>query len=215
MCCGLFLSSLSCRGVVPVRHCRIFQWRIQRDGHQHGCQEPDSSSHRRVPAAPRRDRPSWSFTWRVCGQIYGNQVPACRWLFRLYRHRPDCRPGVGQNHTQWVLEMLPQPAFDASCLPKRPTFHQFFLSPVPVLFVILYGLLASVGNFGPGSCLGLVSSESYPTALRGTAYGLSAAIGKVGAVVGTEIFKPVQDNVGKKCVDGRGAYLLKKRLCAP
>lgn len=54
---------------------------------------------------------------------------------------------------------------------------------IPALFVVLYGLLASFGNFGPGSIMGLVSSECYPTALRGTFYGLSAAIGKVGAVV--------------------------------
>ncbi|MCO5613686.1 hypothetical protein L7F22_067964 [Adiantum nelumboides] len=61
---------------------------------------------------------------------------------------------------------------------------------------------------------GLVSSESYPTAIRGTAYGLSAAIGKVGAVVGTEVFKPVQDNLGKKyifiiaaCIGVTGATL--------
>lgn len=74
--------------------------------------------------------------------------------------------------------------------------------------------MASFGNFGPGSILGLVSSESYPTAIRGTAYGLSAAIGKVGAVVGTEVFKPVQDNLGKKyifiiaaCIGVTGATL--------
>lgn len=76
----------------------------------------------------------------------------------------------------------------------------FHVIKSPALFVVLYGLLASFGNFGPGSCLGLVSSESYPTALRGTAYGLSAAIGKVGAVVGTEVFKPVQNSIGTRYV---------------
>lgn len=69
---------------------------------------------------------------------------------------------------------------------------------IPVLFVILYGLFTSFGNAGPGSMCGLVSSESYPTALRGSAYGLSAAIGKVGAAVGTQIFRPIQDSLGKK-----------------
>ncbi|PWN88316.1 MFS general substrate transporter, partial [Acaromyces ingoldii] len=68
---------------------------------------------------------------------------------------------------------------------------------IPALFVVLYGLLASFGNFGPGSVMGLVSSDCYPTALRGTFYGLSAAVGKVGGVVGTEVFKPVQAH-GKK-----------------
>lgn len=33
---------------------------------------------------------------------------------------------------------------------------------------------------------------------RGTAYGLSAAIGKTGAAVGTEAFRPIQNNLGKK-----------------
>jgi MFS family permease len=71
---------------------------------------------------------------------------------------------------------------------------------IPALFVVLYGLLSSMGNFGPGSIMGLASAESYPTALRGTAYGLSAALGKVGAVVGTEVFKPVENSIGTRFV---------------
>ncbi|UZJ56940.1 hypothetical protein CBS101457_006260 [Exobasidium rhododendri] len=71
---------------------------------------------------------------------------------------------------------------------------------IPALFVVLYGLLSSMGNFGPGSIMGLASAESYPTSLRGTAYGLSAAIGKVGAVVGTEVFKPVENSIGTRFV---------------
>ncbi|KAE8209042.1 hypothetical protein CF327_g6929 [Tilletia walkeri] len=65
-------------------------------------------------------------------------------------------------------------------------------------FVVLYGLLASFGNFGPGSVCGLISAESFPTALRGTFYGLSAAIGKTGAAIGTQVFRPIQDHLGKK-----------------
>lgn len=66
------------------------------------------------------------------------------------------------------------------------------------LFVIFYGLMQSSGNLGPGDMLGLISSESYATAVRGTCYGLSAAIGKVGAAVGTEAFTPIQNNLGKR-----------------
>ncbi|CCM05098.1 uncharacterized protein FIBRA_07305 [Fibroporia radiculosa] len=66
------------------------------------------------------------------------------------------------------------------------------------LFVIFYGLMQSMGNLGPGDMLGLVSAESYPTALRGTFYGLSAAIGKTGAAIGTQAFTPIQNNLGKK-----------------
>jgi MFS family permease len=66
------------------------------------------------------------------------------------------------------------------------------------LFVIFYGLMQSSGNLGPGDMLGLISSESYATAVRGTCYGISAAIGKVGAAVGTEAFTPIQNNLGKR-----------------
>lgn len=66
------------------------------------------------------------------------------------------------------------------------------------LFVIFYGLMQSSGNLGPGDMLGLISSETYATAVRGTCYGLSAAIGKVGAAVGTEAFTPIQNNLGKR-----------------
>lgn len=69
---------------------------------------------------------------------------------------------------------------------------------IPVLFVILYALFTSMGNLGPGSICGLVSSESYPTALRASAYGLSAAFGKTGAAVGTQIFQPIQNGIGKR-----------------
>lgn len=71
------------------------------------------------------------------------------------------------------------------------------LKVVPA-FVILYGLMQSFGNLGPGSVLGLASAESYATAVRGTCYGFSAAIGKVGAVVGTQTFTPIRDNLGPR-----------------
>lgn len=66
------------------------------------------------------------------------------------------------------------------------------------LFVIFYGLMQSMGNFGPGNMLGLLSSESYATSVRGTCYGISAAMGKAGAAIGTEAFTPIEDNLGKK-----------------
>ncbi|KAK6457290.1 permease [Scheffersomyces xylosifermentans] len=66
------------------------------------------------------------------------------------------------------------------------------------LFIVLYGLMMSCGNLGPGDGMGLISSESYATPIRGTCYGLSAAIGKVGAVVGTKTFTPIQKNLGNR-----------------
>jgi MFS family permease len=70
------------------------------------------------------------------------------------------------------------------------------ISTILPLFVVLYGVLLSFGNFGPGNMVGLVSSESYATAVRGTCYGLSAAFGKAGAAVGTQAFLPIENNLG-------------------
>lgn len=72
------------------------------------------------------------------------------------------------------------------------------ITKIVPLFVVFYGLMLSSGNLGPGDMLGLVSSESYATAVRGTCYGISAALGKTGAAVGTEVFTPIQTNLGKK-----------------
>lgn len=72
------------------------------------------------------------------------------------------------------------------------------VTKITALFIVLYGLMMSSGNLGPGDGMGLISSESFATPIRGTCYGFSAAIGKVGAVVGTQVFTPIQDNLGKR-----------------
>ncbi|KAF9201582.1 Plasma membrane permease, mediates uptake of glycerophosphoinositol and glycerophosphocholine [Haplosporangium sp. Z 27] len=64
------------------------------------------------------------------------------------------------------------------------------------LFVVLYGVFMMFGEFGPGDMLGLVSAEIYPTCIRGTAYGWSAAFGKLGAFIGTTVFKTAIKNFG-------------------
>ncbi|KAF8874002.1 major facilitator superfamily domain-containing protein [Infundibulicybe gibba] len=55
-------------------------------------------------------------------------------------------------------------------------------------FAVVYGIFLSFGELGPGNCLGLLASKSSPTAVRGQFYGIAAAIGKVGAFVGTWAF---------------------------
>ncbi|PVF97948.1 MFS general substrate transporter [Serendipita vermifera] len=63
-------------------------------------------------------------------------------------------------------------------------------------FAVLYGIFLSCGEFGPGNCLGLLASKSWPTGVRGQTYGLAAAIGKVGAFVGTWAFPAIIDRFG-------------------
>jgi len=72
------------------------------------------------------------------------------------------------------------------------------ITKIVPLYVVFYGLMQSSGNLGPGDMLGLLSSESYATAVRGTCYGISAALGKTGAAVGTEAFTPIQNHLGKR-----------------
>jgi hypothetical protein len=55
-------------------------------------------------------------------------------------------------------------------------------------FAVVYGIFLSLGELGPGNCLGLLASKSGPTAVRGHFYGLAAAVGKVGAFVGYVCF---------------------------
>ncbi|CAG7846966.1 Probable metabolite transport protein C1271.09 [Serendipita indica DSM 11827] len=63
-------------------------------------------------------------------------------------------------------------------------------------FAILYGIFLSFGELGPGNCLGLLASKSWPTGVRGQTYGMAAAIGKIGAFVGTWAFPPIIDAFG-------------------
>lgn len=58
-------------------------------------------------------------------------------------------------------------------------------------FAVVYGIFLSFGELGPGNCLGLLASKAGPTAVRGQFYGTAAAIGKVGAFVGTWAFPPM------------------------
>ncbi|KAF8632225.1 hypothetical protein AX15_001982 [Amanita polypyramis BW_CC] len=63
-------------------------------------------------------------------------------------------------------------------------------------FAVVYGIFLSFGEVGPGNCLGLLASKTGPTAVRGQYYGFVAAIGKIGAFVGTWAFPPLINAFG-------------------
>ncbi|KAJ5873398.1 uncharacterized protein N7473_013271 [Penicillium subrubescens] len=46
-------------------------------------------------------------------------------------------------------------------------------------FVVLYGLLRAFGHMGPGATIGLISSEVFPTAMRGMGYGIATALAEL------------------------------------
>lgn len=58
-------------------------------------------------------------------------------------------------------------------------------------FAVIYGVFLSFGEAGPGDCLGLLASKTWPTAARGQMYGVAAAIGKIGAYVGVWAFPAI------------------------
>ena len=73
------------------------------------------------------------------------------------------------------------------------------LKHVPVLMLVVYGLTFFFSNFGPNSTTFILPAETFPAHMRTTMNGFSAAMGKLGATLGTAAFKSMQSAVG---VDG-------------
>ena len=67
-------------------------------------------------------------------------------------------------------------------------------------FAVVFGIFLSLGEFGPGDNIGLVASKSCATGVRGQYYAIAAAMGKVGAFIGTYIFPDIEKAGGKNTV---------------
>ena len=59
-------------------------------------------------------------------------------------------------------------------------------------FAIVYGIFLSLGELGPGNNIGLLAAKTCATGVRGRYYGIAAAVGKIGAFVGTRVFPLIQ-----------------------
>jgi MFS family permease len=55
-------------------------------------------------------------------------------------------------------------------------------------FAVVYGIFLSLGELGPGNNIGLIAAKTCATGVRGQYYGIAAAIGKIGAFIGTWVF---------------------------
>ncbi|KAJ4293938.1 glycerophosphoinositol permease [Collariella sp. IMI 366227] len=55
-------------------------------------------------------------------------------------------------------------------------------------FSAVYGLFLSLAEVGPGNNIGLLAAKTCATGVRGQYYGVAAAMGKIGAFVGTLLF---------------------------
>lgn len=77
-------------------------------------------------------------------------------------------------------------------------------------FVVLYGLFLSCGEFGAGDNVGLLAAKCCATPVRGRCYGVAAAIGKVGAGVGSWVFPLIVGRSGVGADGGSGDAGMKR-----
>ncbi|KAJ5173219.1 Glycerophosphodiester transporter GIT2 [Penicillium capsulatum] len=80
-------------------------------------------------------------------------------------------------------------------------------------FVVVYGVFLALGEFGPGDNIGLCAAKTSATAIRGQYYSYAAAIGKIGAFVGTYVLPLAQDNAPNKIRAGQDPFFISSSLC--
>ncbi|PGH11044.1 hypothetical protein AJ79_05086 [Helicocarpus griseus UAMH5409] len=92
--------------------------------------------------------------------------------------------------------------------------YKYLATPEHVAaFVVVYGIFLSLGEMGPGDNIGLIASKTSATAVRGQYYGIAAAMGKVGAFVGTYVFPIIQDNAPNPIRAGQDPFFVASSLC--
>jgi PHS family inorganic phosphate transporter-like MFS transporter len=64
---------------------------------------------------------------------------------------------------------------------------QPYLVRVPAVYILAYGLTFFAQNFGPNTTTYIVPSLLFSASHRGTCHGISAAAGKLGAVLGAQV----------------------------
>ncbi|KAF9898443.1 Inorganic phosphate transporter pho84 [Lobosporangium transversale] len=67
----------------------------------------------------------------------------------------------------------------------------------PVLFVFLFAVTQFFQNFGPNATTFIIPGECFPTRYRSTGHGISAGMGKLGAIVAQIGFSNMKDRGGK------------------
>jgi hypothetical protein len=71
-----------------------------------------------------------------------------------------------------------------------PAFHYYYYTHVQGIhaFQAMYFLSSFFNQFGPNSVTFLVAAEVYPTPIRASAHGFSAAVGKLGALMASILY---------------------------
>jgi MFS family permease len=82
-------------------------------------------------------------------------------------------------------------------------------------FAVVYGIFLSFASLGPGNCTIILAAKAGPTAVRGQFYAIAAALGKIGALVGTLAFPPIIDAFGgpQSTRGNTGPFWISSGLC--
>ena len=78
-------------------------------------------------------------------------------------------------------------------------FFQWLEANVSI-FILVYAIAFFFSGFGPNSTTFLLPSEIFATQVKGTMHGISAACGKLGAVVGVLVVASLVDTYGSNFV---------------
>lgn len=80
-------------------------------------------------------------------------------------------------------------------------------------FAVVYGIFLSLGELGPGDNIGLLASKTCATGVRGQYYAIAAAIGKIGAFVGTYVFPYIEKAGGNANQSAQYPFYVSAGLC--
>lgn len=67
----------------------------------------------------------------------------------------------------------------------------------PAVFFTLYCIVNFFFNFGPNTTTFVIPGEAFPTRCRSTAHGISAASGKLGAIIAQVAFVWIVENTSE------------------
>ncbi|POR37718.1 Putative metabolite transport protein [Tolypocladium paradoxum] len=80
-------------------------------------------------------------------------------------------------------------------------------------FAVVYGIFLTLGELGPGNNIGLLAAKTCATGVRGRYYGIAAAVGKIGAFVGTWVFPYIQAAGGSTVESAQYPFWVASSLC--
>jgi len=88
-------------------------------------------------------------------------------------------------------------AIIGTCLLIISIFFHKIIDYSKTLFFVIYIICQFFFNFGPNVTTFVIPSEVFPTRFRTTAHGISAASGKLGAIIAAHTFSTIKDLGGK------------------